>query len=158
MAKLCIKKIFKGLLYAILFYTVYLLLGNVLITISNFFKNTFITFMFIVGIPAFIVSMRIYRGRRDNSENKKKYMDDNKDTKMSFGNEFKYIIKLKEFQAEMISIAIIILGIISAALSSKENLSVIAVFSLYAPILAGIDFLIWYLVHRYWRKNNMHNI
>ena len=159
MAKLCVRKIFKGLVYGALFYVIYLLLGNILITLSNFFKNTFMTFFIVVGIPAFIVSMRIYRRRRDDSDNKRKYIEDNKDTKMTFANEVKYIFVFKEFQSEIISIGIIIFAIIifMTSFSSNVNWSIIAILSLYAPILVGIDFTIWYLVHRYWRKNNMHN-
>ena len=164
MVKLCLKKFLWMICYGALFFAVYLIGFSLLTTLGNFFRNMEITYLIVAAVPAAIIAVIIYNRRRDNSENKRKYISDNKDTKMTFKNKALYILKSKEFRAEIIASMPIVLFI---AVSVSSNFS----FAWYTNLLFGIfafcfdemgfaalDFLLWFRVHRYWGKNSVRGI
>ena len=164
MRKLCVKKFFWMMCYGALFFALYLLGFNLLTTLGNFFKNMDITYLIVAAVPAVIISTIVYSRRRDNSENRRKYISDNKDIKITFKNKVAYIFKCQEFRAEIIASIPIIAFI---AVSAASDFSTVWYMNLFFGIFAfcfdavgfaALDFLLWFMVHRYWRKNNMHGI
>lgn len=163
MAKLCLKKFLWMLAYGALFFAVYLLGFNILTTFANFFRDMNTTYLIVAFVPATIIAGIVYARRRDNSENKRKYISDIKDTKMTFKNKVGYIFKSKEFQAEMIASMPIVAFI---AISVSSDFFDVWYMNLFLGIFAFCfdwfgftvwDFALWSFVHRYWRKNSVHN-
>ena len=171
MLKLYLKKLLTIGFYWILFFAICVIGYNALFTVSNFLKIKFIMYILIMGIPAFIIFEIVYHCRCNNLENKRSYISNNKDLKMNFKNEFYYILKFPDFQAEILSFATIILGFfIFIAIQIVRASDVPLYAQLFAGLITGVlmlaigsaiyfalDFLFWVLVHITWRKHNMHN-
>ncbi len=164
MAKLCLKKFLWMLAYGALFFAVYLLGFNILTTFANFLGDMNTTYLIVAAVPAMIIALVVYGRRRDNSENKRKYITDIKDTKMSFKSKVVYIFKSQEFRAEMIASMPIVAFI---AISVSSDFFTAWYMNLFLGIFAFCfdwtgfviwNFAVWYLVHKYWRKNSVHNV
>jgi len=164
MIKLCFKKFLWMMCYGALFFVVYLIGFSLLTTLGNFFRNMDVTYLIVAAVPAAIIATIVYSRRRDNSENRRKYISDNKDTKITFKNKVGYIFKCREFKAEIIA-SIPIAAFIAVSVAS--NFSSVWYINLFFGIFAfcfdgagfaALDFVLWFMVHRYWHKNNMHGI
>lgn len=171
MLKLYLKKLLTIVFYLILFFTICVIGYNVLFTISNFFKSKFVMYIFVIGIPAFIIFEIVYHYRCNNLANKRSYISNNKDKKMNLKNEFSYILNFPDFQAEILSFVTIIVGFfIFIAIQIVKSTDAPWYAQLFAGLITGVlmfgiglaicfvlDFLFWILIHIKWRKNNIHN-
>lgn len=164
MAKLCLKKFLWMLAYSALFFALYLLGFNILTTVANLFGNMNVTYLIVAAVPAVIIAAIVYGRRKNNSENRRKYISDNKDTKMTFKNKLGYIFKSQEFKAEiMASIPFVIF----IAVSVSADFSAVWYMNLFMGIFAfffdelgflALDLVLWFFVHKYWWKNSVHNV
>ena len=163
MAKLCLKKFLWMLAYGALFFAVYLLGFNILTTFANFFGDMNTTYLIVAFVPASIIAAIVHWRRVDNIEKKRKYIADVKDTKVTFKSKAAYIFKSQEFRAEMIASMPIVAFI---AISVSSDFFTAWYMNLFLGIFAFCydwtgfviwDFAVWYLVHRYWRKNSIYN-
>ena len=163
MRKLYFRKLFKGIKYAVVFFLIYILGANVLVTIANFFKDApLLQLLVLMGIPALIVFVWASFKRAKERELGKVYK---KDLGMDAGNikaELAYVLKSNDYRAELLSgiTYAILLGAWLTLPGSVPALPIrllnclIYVVMIFAVYAIG-DLASWLWVHGKFRKDEL---
>lgn len=104
MKKLYFKKLRIGLLYALIMFMIYFIGANLLITLSNFFKNhAFIQMLIIAGIPSAILFFIATYYRKNNKDKMKSYNRSVPYEKLKLKDDIIYTLKSPDFRCELLS-------------------------------------------------------
>ena len=158
MKKLYGKKLFSILLHTIICYVIYLIGFSLISLIANFFTNTFIRLVILIGIPLTIVLIRVYNRRLETPEFRRSYLADINRDKFSFTDECRYMLKFPDFLAEIFAFATILFPIVLITNMTlpttwwMRSLGGLLSFCLLWAIYFVIDFSIWLHIHYLWRK------
>ena len=158
MKKLYFKKIFSITLYSLICLAIYFIGFSIISLIANFFKNPIIKLIILLGIPLTIILIRIYNKRLENPEMRREYFAAVNQGRFALKEEWRYMIKFPHFLAEILAFSTLaflfaFVTIIGIAVSfTVKLLSMLTVFIISAGLYFVIDFGLWMLVHRTWKK------
>ncbi len=160
MIKLYFKKLLSMVVYLLLCGIIYRVAFGLLFSIANIFKNPITDMLVLFGIPLAISIVIVYIRRTRNDKIRRAYLKELDDSKYCFDSELKYMLVFQDFRAEILSFSTlsIILFIFSALNTHSPWYAYLILFSVICltDILAIIiDFGLWLLVHRAWRKDEL---
>ncbi len=158
MKKLYFKKLWSIIVYALTCFAIYFIGFSIISLIANFFKNPIVRLIILLGIPLTIILIRIYNKRLENSEMRREYLASVNQEHSALKDEWQYMIKFPHFLAEVFAFStltflftfVTIIGI--AVPFAVRIFSMLIVFIISAGLYFVIDFGLWMLVHRTWKK------
>ena len=158
MKKLYFKKLLSILLYALICLAIYFIGFSILSLIANFFKNGIIRLIVLLGIPLTIVLIRIYNQRLENQEMRREYLANENKGRLNLKDEWRYMILFPHFLAEISAFSTLVFLVTFASLIGVDApfgvriLSIVFSFVPIAVLYFIIDFVLWMLVHKTWKK------
>lgn len=114
MIKLYFKKLFFMLGYVILCLVIYYVGYTFLVTAANFFEAPLIRYGVLLGIPAIIILIMIYKHRIEKKEIRRSYFERTNKEKLILKNEILYMFRFSDFLTEIISFTTIVFPFVIA--------------------------------------------
>ena len=158
MKKLYFKKLSSIILYTLICVAIYFIGFSIISLIANFFKNAIIRLIILLGIPLTIILIRIYNKRLENPEIRREYLASVNKEKFNLKDEWQYMIKFPHFLAELSAFSTLaflyaLLTVIGVPVPFLiKILSILLAFIIFAGLYFVIDFGLWILIHRTWKK------
>ncbi len=111
MGKLYFKKLKRGIIYALIMYAILFLGENLLVTMSNFFReHPFIQVLVIVGIPAIILFYAATYYRANDNDKFKSYNRSVPYDKLKLGKDIIYTLRSPELWGDVL-VAVTLIGV-----------------------------------------------
>lgn len=163
MVKLYLKIYFKKLISFVLGFLIWIIVFRIgfdgIVTFANFFSAYPVVRTLIVGgIPTLIMLVIIYSRRKSNNTLKREYYE-RIDSIVGFKGLILYLIKTRDFIAEVATFSSVLLPFLFAIGSNNKDAPVLIniftgliVFAVFVLGFSLIDFLLWFLVHKSWKK------
>lgn len=159
MIKLYFKKIFWAILLITMILVIYYVGFNTLYTIANIFdKESPVWHIILFGIPALGSLFFLYCIRIGNREKRTQYVNDLRDDRFAVLKDVLYIIKSKDYMAEILALHTIALPLfLFAGINEKTPLipfllGTIALIAISSIVFSIVDISLWLLVHKSWLK------
>ena len=165
MFKLYLKKLVLIIGFCFTTLGLYFLCYPLISTIANFFKNSFIHYTIIFGVPIFIVLILVYNGRVQDQKLRKNYLNyiktkDSKNLIDKIKDEIVYLKSFQPLQAELLAFATLILPFVVAIGITSDNgapfisnvLAGITLFAVFVGSYLILDVLFWVIIYKKWLK------
>ncbi len=163
MKKLYFKKLKRGIIYAIIMYVIYGIGADLLVTLSNFFKeHPFVQTLIIVGIPAIILFSAATYYRANDNDKFKAYNRSVPYDKLKLGRDIIYTLRSPDLWGDVL-VALTLIGvylfptvIIPAVRANGAKAIPIALLSSTLTLLIALafytaaDIISWLVTHKHY--------
>ena len=163
MKKLYFKKLKRGIIYALIMYVIYGVGADLLVSLSNFFReHPIVQLLIIVGIPAVILFYAATYYRANDNDKFKAYNRSVPYDKLKLGKDIIYTLRSPDLWGDVL-VAVTLIGIylipsiiIPAIRAGGAKAIPIALLSSFLTLAAGVafytvaDIISWTITHKHY--------